>query len=80
MDLEYGERYESFRQEVRAFLDKHAASRPKTSYFDTPRAELSRWLSLQIDHCYWARTIPMLQAVADRADRVDRVDRVDVAG
>ena len=58
MDLEYGERYESFRREVRAFLDEHAASRPKTPYFETPRAELSRWLSLQIDHGYWARTIP----------------------
>ena len=58
MDLEYGERYESFRKEVRAFIEDNKSSRPTTSYFDTPREELSRWLSLQIEHGYWARTIP----------------------
>ena len=58
MDLEYGERYESFRKEVRSFLEEHGPSRPKTAYFETPREELSRWLSLQIENGYWARTIP----------------------
>ena len=58
MDLEYGERYEAFRKEVRAFLDEHAEGRPKTAFVETPREELSKWLSLQIEHGYWARTIP----------------------
>ena len=58
MDLEYGERYEAFREQVRAFLDEHAGSRPRKAYFETPREELSRWLSLLIEHGYWARTIP----------------------
>ncbi len=58
MDLEYGERYDAFRREVRAFLEKHRDSRPKTGYAETPKADLSRWLSLQIEHGYWARTIP----------------------
>ena len=52
MDLEYGERYEAFRKEVRAFLE---ASKP-----EEPLAWKDRlaWLSLQIEHGYWARTIP----------------------
>jgi alkylation response protein AidB-like acyl-CoA dehydrogenase len=58
VDLEYGEKYESFRKEVRSFLEEHADSRPKTPYFETPRKELAKWLSLQIEHGYWARTIP----------------------
>ncbi len=58
LDLEYGERYEDFRREVRAFLERHGDRRPRTAYFDTSREELSRWLSLLIDHGYWARTIP----------------------
>ena len=58
MDLEYGERYEAFRKEVRAFLEEHGDRRPKTPFFQTPPEERSRWLSLQIEHGYWARTIP----------------------
>jgi len=58
LDLEYGERYEAFRMEVRSFLEEHADSRPKESFLHAPREELSRWLSLLIDHGYWARTIP----------------------
>jgi alkylation response protein AidB-like acyl-CoA dehydrogenase len=58
VDLEYGERYEAFRKEVRSFLDENADKRPKTAYFETPRKDLAAWLSLQIDHGYWARTIP----------------------
>jgi alkylation response protein AidB-like acyl-CoA dehydrogenase len=52
MDLEYGERYEAFRKEVRSFLE---ANKP-----EEPLAWKDRqaWLSLQIDHGYWARTIP----------------------
>ena len=58
MDLEYGQRYEAFRAEVRAFLEEHKDSRPTVAYLDTAREELTRWLSLQIEHGFWARTIP----------------------
>jgi alkylation response protein AidB-like acyl-CoA dehydrogenase len=59
MDLEYGERYEAFRQEVRAFLTEHKPSAPTSARLDGEgRRELVRWLSLQIEHGYWARTIP----------------------
>jgi len=58
VDLEYGQRYEAFRQQVRAFLEAHKDERPTTAFFDTKREELARWLSLQIEHGYWARTIP----------------------
>ncbi len=58
MDLEYAERYEVFRQEVRAFLERHASERPAGHIHAIPRAERVRWLQLLIDHGYWARTIP----------------------
>ena len=59
MDLEYGERYEAFREEVRAFLVEHKPSAPSTTRLDGEgRRELVRWLSLQIEDGYWARTIP----------------------
>jgi alkylation response protein AidB-like acyl-CoA dehydrogenase len=58
MDLEYGSRYEAFRQQVRAFLDEHKEERPKEGVWDADRKEISRWLSLLIEHGYWARTIP----------------------
>jgi alkylation response protein AidB-like acyl-CoA dehydrogenase len=57
MDLEYGERYEQFRKQVRLFLDEH---KPKAGggAYEGGREERVRWLSLQIEHGYWARTIP----------------------
>ena len=58
MDLAYGPRYEEFRAEVRAFLDRHRPDKPSDSLIDVPVAERSRWLSLLIEHGYWARTIP----------------------
>jgi len=58
MDLEYGERYEEFRREVRSFLEEHRPKRPASGFLEGPRNELIRWLSLQIEHGYWARTIP----------------------
>ena len=58
MDLEYGERYEEFRCQVRTFLDEHKQQRPAGGVFDGGREERTRWLSLQIEHGYWARTIP----------------------
>ncbi len=58
MDLEYGERYEAFRTQVRGFLDEHRSKRPPGHIYDMPRADLTRWLQLLIEHGYWARTIP----------------------
>ncbi len=58
MDLEYGERYEAFRKEVRAFLDEHKPSRPEGSFSEAEPSVITDWLSLQIEHGYWARTIP----------------------
>ena len=59
MDLEYGERYDVFRQEVRTFLGEHKSSAPSRARLEGEgRQELIRWLDLQIDHGYWARTIP----------------------
>jgi len=58
MDLEYGEKYEAFRRDVRAFLEEHGDEKPRGGFFEGARAELTRWLSLQIEHGYWARTIP----------------------
>ena len=56
MDLEYGERYETFRREVRGFLAKQ---RPdgRVSLGESGSA-FSSWLTLLIEHGYWARTIP----------------------
>jgi len=58
MDLEYGPEYEWFRAEVRKFLESSRAAKPAQSLIDLPAAERSRWLSLLIEHGYWARTIP----------------------
>jgi len=58
MDLEYGERYEAFRQQVRKFLDDHKPRSPVAPSSKEGRKELVRWLTLQIEHGYWARTIP----------------------
>ena len=55
MDLAYGERYEAFRREVRAFLEAH---RPPDPGKPLSREERIAWLSLQIEHGCWARTIP----------------------
>jgi len=58
MNLEYGERYEKFRREVRAFLDEHKPQKERRSLSGKGRRDLIRWLSLLIEHGYWARTIP----------------------
>ncbi len=58
MDLEYGPRYEAFRAEVRKFLEEQRGARPAESLIDVSAEERSRWLSLLIEHGYWARTIP----------------------
>ena len=58
MDLEYGERYEQFRREVQTFLKEHKPDKPAESYAVDRRSEFIDWLSIQIEHGYWARTIP----------------------
>ncbi len=58
MDLEFGEKYEAFRQEVRTFLDEHKQMKPARGLYESSRGELTRWLDLLIEHGYWARTIP----------------------
>ena len=58
MDLAYGERYEKFRQQVRSFLEEHKPDKPLEGHTEEGRVERTRWLSLQIDNGYWARTIP----------------------
>ena len=55
MDLQYGEEYQAFRQQVRSFLDDNKS---KGAVGLGTRAALSDWLSLLIEHGYWARTIP----------------------
>ncbi len=57
MDLEYGAQYETFRKEVRAFLEANKPKGPR-DLGEEGRKELVEWLSLQIEHGYWARTIP----------------------
>lgn len=58
MDLEYAEQYEHFRRSLRSFLDEHGSKKPKNGFMNQPPEKLSEWLSLQIEHGYWARTIP----------------------
>ena len=57
MDLEFDARYDDFRQQVRDFLEKH---RPvdRLGLLSGNKEQRVAWLSLQIEHGYWARTIP----------------------
>jgi len=57
MDLEIDARYDAFRQEVREFLAEH---RPPKQWGpgEEGRAARVAWLTLLIEHGYWARTIP----------------------
>ncbi|MFP6662600.1 MAG: acyl-CoA dehydrogenase family protein [Deltaproteobacteria bacterium] len=59
MDLEFGEKYEAFRMEVRSFLEKHKPKPGKRQSLGREgRKPLVEWLSRQIEAGYWARTIP----------------------
>ena len=58
MDLEYGQEYEAFRQEVRSFLDDNKPKVKGRVLSELTRQEYNDWLELQIEHGYWARTIP----------------------
>ena len=57
MDLRIDARYDAFRAEVRKFLAEHRPEGPIGLASGT-REERVRWLSLLIEHGYWARTIP----------------------
>jgi alkylation response protein AidB-like acyl-CoA dehydrogenase len=57
MDLEFAARYDEFRAQVRDFLEQH---RPAESMGMAVlnKEKRAAWLKLQIEHGYWARTIP----------------------
>jgi alkylation response protein AidB-like acyl-CoA dehydrogenase len=57
MDLEFDARYDAFRAQVRDFLEKN---RPDESMGMAVlnKEKRAAWLTLQIEHGYWARTIP----------------------
>ncbi len=57
MDLEFDAGYEDFRLQVREFV---ATNKPAKNWglSDGNNAARVAWLSLQIEHGYWARTIP----------------------
>ena len=57
MDLEFDARYDDFRKQVRAFLAEHKPPR-NWGLSDGRNSDRVAWLSLQIEHGYWARTIP----------------------
>ncbi len=57
MELEFDARYAAFRMQVRNFVAKHKP--PKNwGLSDGNNADRVAWLSLLIEHGYWARTIP----------------------
>jgi alkylation response protein AidB-like acyl-CoA dehydrogenase len=58
MDLEYGERYEAFRKEVRQFLEDHQPKKNAATSTPDGRKAVIDWLTLQMKHGYWGRTIP----------------------
>ena len=56
MDLSYGPRYETFRQQVRGFLEAHREQAPRNAGLRSDKA--IGWQKLLIEHGYAARTIP----------------------
>ena len=57
MDLSFGPRYETFRQEVRDFLAANSAKAPGPG--EGERSQTARdWQALLLEHGYTARTIP----------------------
>jgi alkylation response protein AidB-like acyl-CoA dehydrogenase len=56
MDLSYGTEYESFRNEVKGFLERHKADAPRGGGFRAEKA--LAWQKKLIEHGYAARTIP----------------------
>ncbi len=56
MDLSYGPEYETFRDEVRAFIETHRDQAPSSESLRSEKA--LAWQRLLIEHGYTARTIP----------------------
>jgi alkylation response protein AidB-like acyl-CoA dehydrogenase len=57
MDLEFDARYDEFREQVRDFVANNRPTRP-WGLTDGKKEDRVAWLSIQIEHGYWARTIP----------------------
>ncbi|MCH2173215.1 acyl-CoA dehydrogenase family protein [Myxococcota bacterium] len=57
MNLEFDERYDAFRGQVRTFLEENEPPRP-FGITEGTREKRIAWLNLLIEHGYWARTIP----------------------
>ena len=58
MDLAYSAEYETFRNEVRGFLEANRSKFPGAYGGGRPSAETLAWQKLLIEHGYAARTIP----------------------
>jgi alkylation response protein AidB-like acyl-CoA dehydrogenase len=60
MDLEYGPKYEAFRDEVRSFLEAHRQLAPVrfTATGGRPTTEVLAWQKLLLERGFTARTIP----------------------
>lgn len=56
MDLSYGEKYDTFRQDVRTFIDKNRDGSPSRGEVDMTKAKA--WQHLLIENGFAARTIP----------------------
>ena len=56
MDLSYGPEYDTFRQEVKDFIEGHRDQAPRGEGLRSER--LKSWQKLLIEHGYTARTIP----------------------
>ena len=57
MDLSYGQEYDTFRGEVRSFIDQYKDQQPKPG-MGPKSQEVRDWQKLLIEHGYHSRTIP----------------------
>ncbi|MFK7730294.1 MAG: acyl-CoA dehydrogenase family protein [Pseudomonadales bacterium] len=58
MDLAYSAEYDSYRQQVKDFLESHKDVWPKRTRMGRPTDEQKHWQALLIERGYTARTIP----------------------
>jgi alkylation response protein AidB-like acyl-CoA dehydrogenase len=58
MDLAYSPEYETFREEVRDFLESNREHWPRGNAMARPTDEQKRWQAMLIEQGYTARTIP----------------------
>lgn len=59
MDLELSAEYNSFRSEVRAFLEKHGSEAPSATQRTVRGHKHLHWQKILLEHGYAARTIPV---------------------